>query len=179
MNFIESKFKRNIKLQAFFGFTLLLLVYKMIYPAVDSFPWILINEILVIAVTALLILYFIDLFKKKRINPVSLVMSVGIVTAIIFFLVSFSNTIINGLFNDVSERTKNPDIIFGIITFIYALIILVSLSYIFLAFKEFFYLNKKQNASTYFNTMVVFIILAALTAFLKNDHNLSFTCQEE
>ncbi|MGA9291152.1 MAG: SpoIIE family protein phosphatase, partial [Ignavibacteriaceae bacterium] len=56
----------------------------------------------------------------------------------------------------------------------YALIILVSLSYIFLAFKEFFYLNKKQNANTYFNTMIVFIILAALTAFLKNDHNLSF-----
>lgn len=174
MNFIESKFKRNIKLQAFFGFTLLLLIYKMIYPAADSFPWILINEILVIAITVFLVLYFIDLFKKKRINPVSLVMSVGIVTAIIFFMVSFSDTIINGLFNDVSERTKSPDIIFGIITFIYALIILVSLSYIFLAFKEFFYLNKKQNASTYFNTMVVFIILAALTAFLKNDQNLSF-----
>ncbi len=174
MNFIGSKFKRNIKLQAFIGFTLLLLIVKMIYPAVDSFPWILINEILVIAVTVLLILYFIDLFKKKRINPVSLVMSVGIVTAIIFFMISFSNTIINGLFNDVSERTKNPDIIFGIITFIYALIILISLSYIFLAFKEFFYLNKKQNANTYFNTMVVFIILAALTAFLKNDHNFSF-----
>ena len=174
MNFIESKFGRNIKLQAFIGFTLLLLIFKMIYPAADSFPGILINEILVIAVTVLLILYFIDLFKKKRINPVSLVMSVGIVTAIIFFMISFSNTIINGLFNDVSEKTKNPDIIFGIITFIYALIILVSLSYIFLAFKEFFYLNKKQNANTYFNTMVVFIILAALTAFLKNDQNLSF-----
>ncbi|MEJ2615313.1 MAG: hypothetical protein P8Z35_10155, partial [Ignavibacteriaceae bacterium] len=108
MNFIESKFKRNIKLQAFIGFTLLLLIYKIIYPAADSFPWILINEILVIAVTVFLILYFIDLFRKKRINPVSLVMSVGIVTAIIFFMVSFSNTIINGLFNDVSERTKNP-----------------------------------------------------------------------
>ncbi|MGB8319303.1 MAG: SpoIIE family protein phosphatase [Ignavibacteriaceae bacterium] len=174
MNFIESKFKRNIKLQAFIGFTFLFLIFKMIYPAADAFPWILINEFLVIAITSLLILYFIDLFKKKTINPVSLVMSVGIVTAIIFFMISFSNTIINGLFNDVSERTKNPDIVFGIITFIYALIILVSLSYIFLAFKEFFYLNKKQNANTYFNTMIVFIILAALTAFLKNDHNLSF-----
>ena len=174
MNFIEAKIKRNIKLQAFIGFTFLLLIYKIIYPFGDSFPLILINEILVVALTAFLIIYFIDLFEKKRVNPVSLVMSVGIVTAVIFFLISFSNTIINGLFSDVSERVKDPDIIFGIITFIYALIILVSLSYIFLAFKEFFFLNKKQNANVYFNTMVVFIVLSALTAFLKNDHDLSF-----
>ncbi len=174
MTFIEAKFKRNMKLQAFLGFTALLLIYKIIYPAVQFFPLILINEILVIALTIFLILHFFDLFKSKRINPVSLVMSVGIVSAIIFFLISFSNTIINGLFSDVSERVKNPDLIFSIITFIYSLIILISLSYIFLSFKEFFYLNKKQNASTYFNTMVVFIILSALTAFLKNDHDLSF-----
>ncbi len=174
MNLIETKFKRNMKLQAFIGLTALLLVYKIIYPAGNSFPLIMLNEILVIALTVFLILYFIDLLGTKRVNPVSLVMSVGIVTAIIFFLISFSDTIINGLFSDVSERVKNPDLVFGIITYIYALIILVSLSYIFLAFKEFFYLNKKQNANTYFNTMVVFIILSALTAFLKNDHDLSF-----
>jgi phosphoserine phosphatase RsbU/P len=174
MTFIETKFKRNMKLQAFLGFTVLLLIYKIIYPAGHLFPLILINELFVIALTIFLILYFFDLFNSKRINPVSLVMSVGIVSAIVFFLISFSNTIINGLFSDVSERVKNPDLVFSIITFIYSLIILISLSYIFLSFKEFFYLNKKQNASTYFNTMVVFIILSALTAFLKNDLDLSF-----
>ena len=173
MSFFDIKIKSNIKLQIFISLTVLLLFYKIIY--IDgSFPLILLNEILIIASAVFLIFYFIDLFKTKRINPVSLVMSVGIVTAIIFFLISFSDTIINGLFSDVNERVKSPDLVFGIITFIYALIILIALSYIFLAFKEFFYLNKKQNANTYFNTMVVFIILASFTAFLRNNHDLSF-----
>jgi len=174
MTFAGIKIKRNIKLQAFVVFIVLLFLFKIFSPSSDSFPLNILNEILVIASTIFLILYFIDLLKTKRINPLSLVMNVGIVSAIIFFLISFSNTIINGLFSNVNERVNNPDLVFGIITFIYALIILAALSYIFLAFKEFFYLNKKQNANTYFNTMVVFIILSAFTAFLKNNHDLSF-----
>ena len=174
MNSIEKKSVWNIKLQAFIVLTAILLIYKIFYPSGDSYTLTILNEILVIGLTAFLILYFIDLLKSKRINPVSLVMSVGIVTAIIFFLISFSSTIINGLFSDVNERVNKPDLVFGIITFIYSLVILVSVSYIFLAFKEFYFLNKKQNANTYFNTMVVFIALALLASFLRNNQSLSF-----
>ncbi len=174
MNSIEKKSVWNIKLQAFIVLTAILLIYKIFYPTGNSYTLTILNEILVIALTAFLILYFIDLLKTKRINPVSLVMSVGIVTAIIFFLISFSSTIINGLFSDVNERVNKPDLVFGIITFIYSLVILVSVSYIFLAFKEFYFLNKKQNANTYFNTMVVFIALALLASFLRNNQSLSF-----
>ena len=174
MNLGMIKIKRNIKLQAFSVFIALLFLFKMFLPSINSFPLNILNEILVIASIILLVLYFIDLLKAKRINPLSLVMNVGIVTAIIFFLISFSSTIINGLFSNVNERVNNPDLVFGIITFIYSFIILASLAYIFLAFKEFFFLNKKQNANTYFNTMVAFIILSLLTAFLGNNHDLSF-----
>ena len=138
MNFITANIKRNIKLQAFIGFAIIVFFYRIILPG-DSLPLIILKEVLVIGSAAFLILYFIDTLKDKTINPLSLVMSVGIVAAIIFFLISFSNTLIYGLFDDVNERVNNPDLVFGTITFIYAFIILIGLSHIFWAFKKFFF----------------------------------------
>jgi serine phosphatase RsbU (regulator of sigma subunit) len=174
MNFITLSVKKNIKLQAFIAFTALLFFYKIFVNIYGSIPLNIVNEILVIASAAFLVLYFIDHFRDKVINPLSLVMSIGITAAIIFFLITFSDTIINGLFDNVTEKVSNPTIVFKFITFIYDTIILIGLSYIFLAFKEFFYLNKKQNANTYFNTMVAFFILSAATAFLREERDLSF-----
>jgi phosphoserine phosphatase RsbU/P len=173
MNFITANIKRNIKLQAFIGFAIIVFFCRIILPG-NSLPLIILKEVLVIGSAAFLILYFIDILKDKTINPLSLVMSMGIVAAIIFFLISFSNTLIYGLFDDVNERVNNPDLVFGTITFIYAFIILIGLSHIFWAFKKFFFLNKKQNANMYFNTMIAFFILSGLTAFLRENNSLSF-----
>ena len=54
------------------------------------------------------------------------------------------------------------------VSFFYVFVILTFLAYIFLTFRELFFLKQNRNLNTYFNTMVVFFILASLsTAFYK------------
>jgi len=50
----------------------------------------------------------------------------------------------------------------------YVFIVLSSVAYIFLAFKELFYLKQKRNVNTYFNTMIIFFILASVSTLLND-----------
>jgi phosphoserine phosphatase RsbU/P len=68
---------------------------------------------------------------------------------------------------------KNPGLIFNLVHFFYAVIFLAAASYIFLAFRELYFLKQKRSAM-YFNTMVVFFILASASAGLKTVKELEF-----
>ncbi|MGE5859758.1 MAG: GAF domain-containing SpoIIE family protein phosphatase [Ignavibacteria bacterium] len=120
------------------------------------------------------VLNFIDFIHSKNINALSLVMNVGILNAILFFLINFSSDLLTELFGNVSKRVSNPSIIFNFISFFYSFIVLSSVSYIFLALREFFFLKQKRDVKTYFNTMVIFFILASLFSVTANYPKLQF-----
>ncbi len=101
-------------------------------------------------------------------------MNVGILNAVIFFLIAFSDTLILSFFDNIPERVKNPGLFFNILSFGYSFIILSSALYIFLAFKEFYFLKQKRDVNTYFNTMIVFFILTSFSSLLVNSPELSF-----
>lgn len=165
---------RNIKLQTFAGTALFLLVYKLFLPAESSFIFRFVGDVLVLITTAALVIYFIEQLNSKTINPLSLVMNVGILNVILFCLISFSGSIFELFFDNVTEKAQNPGFGLSIVGFIYAFLILTCVAYIFLAFKELYFLKQKRNVSTYFNTMVVFIILASVSYSLKEFPELAF-----
>ncbi len=165
---------RNLKLQTFIGAAIILLIYKLFLPSNSSFVFRFVGDILVLVTTATLVIYFIEQLSSKTISPLSLVMNVGILNVILFCLISFSGSIFELFFENVTEKVQNPGFVLSIAGFIYAFLILGSIAYIFLAFKELYFLKQKRNASTYFNTMIVFIILASVSYSLKDYPELSF-----
>lgn len=155
----------------FMGFAIILFFFKIFFPAGNSFGYNIINEILVALTVISLVIYQIEMMGHKKINPLSMVMNVGIVNAIIFFLISFSGSILNLFFGNLQEQSG---LMFRIVSFFYVFIILSFLAYIFLIFRELFFFKQNRNLNTYFNTMVVFFILASLSSAFDNIPDLSF-----
>jgi sigma-B regulation protein RsbU (phosphoserine phosphatase) len=162
---------KNLKFRLFMGFAILLFIYKIFFPAKESLIYNIFNELLVALTVILLIIYLIELMSHKKINPLSMVMNVGILNAIIFFLISFSGSILNLFFDNLQEQSG---LIFRVISFFYVFIILSFLAYIFLTFRELFFLKQNRNLNTYFNTMVVFFILASLSSAFNKSPDLAF-----
>ncbi len=174
MLFKTEKLKGNIKNQIFVGLLFILLFFKLFLYSAESITLSIVNEVLVILTAISLISALSEIVHRKKVNPIGLVMNVGILNAVIFFLISFSGPILGGFGEPGRSADINPGIIFNLISFIYTFLIIGSISYIFLVFKELFYLRQKKNVSTYFNTMVVFFILAAFSSVLKKLPDLGY-----
>jgi serine phosphatase RsbU (regulator of sigma subunit) len=166
--------KGNIRAQVFWGLVLLLFVYKLFFFSSTTIISSAINEIIVALTTVSLILSLSDVVHNQRFNPMSLVMNVGILAAVLFFLINFSNFILTKFNNLGSESVSDLGLLDNVISFIYSLIIIGITSYIFLVFKELFFLKQKKNVSTIFNTMAVFFILACLSTVLSKQNELSY-----
>ena len=161
----QAVITKNLKFRLFMGLAIILFFYKFIFPENNSIVYNILNEILVALTVISLIIYLIEQMSFKKINPLSMVMNVGILNAIIFFLISFSGSILNLFFGNLQDQSG---LVFRVVSFFYVFVILTFLAYIFLTFRELFFLKQNRNLNTYFNTMVVFFILASLsTAFYK------------
>jgi sigma-B regulation protein RsbU (phosphoserine phosphatase) len=168
---INANLSNNLKFRLFMGFAAILFFFKIFATTATSTGYTIINEILVALTVISLVIYLIELMGYKKINPISMVMNVGILNAIIFFLISFSGSILNLFFDNLQEQSG---LIFRIITFFYVFLILSFLAYIFLTFRELFFLKQNRNLNTYFNTMIVFFILASLSSAFDKLPDLSF-----
>ncbi len=167
MRLTTDKLKGSVKLQTFAGLLTVLLFFKLFLYSQNSFLLSAINEILVILTTIFLIMVLSDVVHGRKANPLGLVVNVGILNAFLFFLITFSGTILGGFFESSSEININPGFMFNLISFFFTFLVIGSLAYIFLVFKELYFLKQKRNVRTYFNTMIVFFILAAFTNVFK------------
>ena len=166
--------KGNIKFRAFIGFTIVLFIFKLFFYTPDSWVSILFNELIVSITVITLTAYLIELIHSKVVNPLSLVMNVGILNAILFFLLALSGEILGGLFKITAGSLQSQGIMNNIIVFVYSYIILGSAAIIFLVFRELYFFKQKKNVSLYFNTMIVFFILASIGTLLKNVPDLTY-----
>jgi phosphoserine phosphatase RsbU/P len=171
-NFNVERLRRSLKFQAFVLFIVILFFLKILFNEKESLFFFIIEEVLVLLAIASLTLYMMELIQKRKLNPLSLIMNVGILSGLFFFLVGFTGTIINNLFDNVLE-SDNAGLMFNLVHFFYAFVLLGASSYIFLVFRELHFFKEKRS-SMYFNTMVVFFILASLSAGLSRVPDLEF-----
>ena len=115
-----------------------------------------------------------DVFVSKSFNPMALVMNLGILNAIVFLAITFSDSFLSIIFGKISDTLKNPGIIFSILSFIYVTIFAAITIQMFLIFKEFYFLKQKRSSSIYFNTMVVFFLLASFSSVFHFFSSLSY-----
>jgi serine phosphatase RsbU (regulator of sigma subunit) len=91
-----------------------------------------------------------------------------------FFIIIFSDYLLPGIFENINYRLKNPDLVYNLVSVLYALVIAGLISYFLITLRHFFFLNQVRNARIYFNTMLVFFVLASLSINLLKDESLSF-----
>ena len=171
------KISRNIvttQLQLFFITALLLLVFKIFFGSPDTFYLRLLNDLLIGATIFFLLLALIRFEKSHAIAPLSLILNVGILLAIMFFIIMFSDYLLPEIFDNINLKMKNPGMVYNIVSVIYVLVSVAIVSFFFITLRHFFYLNRRKNVKIYFNTMLVFFILASLSINFFRDESLSF-----
>jgi serine phosphatase RsbU (regulator of sigma subunit) len=171
------KISRNIvttQLQLFFLAASLLFIFKIFFGSSDSVYLRIILDLLIAASIFFLLLALIRFENSRTTATLSLIMNVGILSAIMFFIITFSDYLMPSIFDNINLKLKNPGLVYDIVSVFYVLIFIGFVSYFLLTLRHFFFLNQGRNVRIYFNTMLVFFILASLSGNFFQDESVSF-----
>ena len=169
--------KQNIvstQAQFFFVAAALLFVFKIFFGSPDTFGLRLLLDLLIAASIFFLLLAMIRFENSRTAAPLSLVLNVGILLALMFFILVFSDYLLPGIFNNINLKLNNPGLVYNIVSFIYVMLIIGFISFFLITLRHFFFLNQRKNLSVYFNTMMVFFFLASLSINFFSSEELSF-----
>ena len=169
--------QRNIistQLQLFSAAALLLLIFKIFFGSPDSIYLRIILDLLIAAAIFFLLLALIRFENSRSSSQLALVLNVGILLAVMFFIILFSDLLLPAVFDNINLKMKNPGLVYTIVSFIYVLILVCFISYYLLTLRHFFFLNQRKNVRVYFNTMLVFFIMAGLSVNFLQDESVSF-----
>ncbi len=145
-----------------------LVLYKFFYPTIDNSIFTIINDFLIYTSIAFGFYYASEFTNKKTSNPISLVLNIGILTAVLFFIISLSSVIFNS-FGNIEEVSGAG---YTLISVIVSLTFISFSTYILSAIRELFFLRQKKPTEKYFNIMLIVMAIAsasATVAYLFND----------
>ena len=168
---------RNIastQLQLFLLSVVLLFIFRLLLGNPDSLSLMILFDLLIALSIFFLLLALVKFENSRASSSLSLVMNVGILSAIMFFIITFSDFLMPYLFDNVNLKLKNPGLVYNIVSLIYLLVFIGFISYFLLTLRYLFYLNQGKNVKIYFNTMLVFFILAALSNNFFKGESVSF-----
>jgi serine phosphatase RsbU (regulator of sigma subunit) len=140
----------------------------------DQLAYKLVSDLIVLVIVSFLFIALIGFLEKRKTSPFSMIMNIGILSAIFFFLITFSRSIMSLLFENVNGKIINPGLDSTIITLGYFLLIIGFITYVFTALRHLFYLKQSRAQQIYFNTMIIFFVLASISAQYFSSEELSF-----
>lgn len=152
----------------------LLFVFKIFFGTPEIIGLRFLQDFLIAALIFFVLQILIQFENSRTTTPLSLVLNTGILLAIMFFLLIFSDYLLPDIFDNINLKLNNPGLVYNIVSFIYVLIIIGFISFFLIVLRHFFFLNRTKNVKIYFNTMLVFFILASLSINFFRDENLSF-----
>lgn len=142
--------------------SIVLFLFNLIFPIHDAFVLALIHEGIVFLTLYFLYNYLHQSLANKLDAPLSLVLNIGILGALLFFILSIANS--------VYEADSNGKISFNffnsLLSILLIFLFIASIVYIFTSFRELFFLRQKKDPSMYFNTMLVFFTLSFFSNIL-------------
>ncbi|MFH1198460.1 MAG: SpoIIE family protein phosphatase [bacterium] len=150
------------KLEYAVSFSAVLFLLKLVFPVSNSALIIIVSDVVVYLSIFFWVLY-LGVFLKQRIyTPLSIILNVGILTALIFFIIAISTS-----FGSDIEKAELPEgFISAIFSLLLAFIFIGILTYIFSALRELFFFRQKKDPKAYFNTMAIFFSLAFFSTTL-------------
>ena len=142
--------------------SIVLFLFNLIFPLHDVFLLALIHEGIVFLTIYFLYNYLHQSLTNKLDAPLSLVLNIGILGALLFFILSIANS--------AYEADINGKISFNffnsLLSILLIFLFIASIVYIFTSFRELFFLRQKKDPSMYFNTMLVFFSLSFFSNIL-------------
>lgn len=174
MSFSIISMIKNSRLQLFISLLLALAVFKIFFFAAESYFLSFINDALVIVSISVLCLYVMDKIREKKPAPLSLIMNIGILNAFVFFIITFSENLMSGVFDNLNKQNVDPGLISTIISLIYVTIFFIFFANVLMTFKELFFFKQTKNVNIYFQTMLLFIFLSAVSSSIFRGDDYSF-----
>jgi phosphoserine phosphatase RsbU/P len=153
------QFDRTFKLENAIALSIILFLFKLVFPYNNTAWWLIPNEILVVLTFYFVADYLQEIIKEKKYSPLSIVLNAGILNAIIFLVLSALRPIIYSIF----EGLTRENFMYSIATTFYCFIFIWALAYIFSVFSILFFLRQKKNPKFYYNTLIVFLIATSLS----------------
>jgi phosphoserine phosphatase RsbU/P len=174
MKISSTKIFGNSQFQVFLlGVGLLFLVQWFLGKS-ESLPvLILVDAILFVIIFSLSVSMF-RIFSEQSTKPLSLVMSIGILNALLFFMIMFSDTFLSLMFGNNDNFINAPKVIYAFVLVMYGTLIVGFLVYVFLSLRHLFFLRQSRNLNIYFITMTVFFVLAAICKHFFDWEGISF-----
>lgn len=169
-------FKNNVnrQLQLFVLSALILLIFKLIIGKADTIILKIFLDLILSSAVFFLLLTLIRYVNSRSTSNLSLIMNIGILNAIIFFVITFSDFLMSALFENVNTRIKDPGLVYNLVSFIYAFIFVIFVSYVLLTLRHLYFINQGKNVKVYFNMMLIFFVLTGITYNYFTEENLSF-----
>lgn len=174
MNQSFSQLIKNSKFQLFLIFGVGLFVFRAVFISSNSTLVLAISDLILTLTLFFVGLNLLNLVRAKKSRPLSIVLNIGIINALMFFIIAVSDIVMSFLFEDVKNKISDQGLFYLIIAFIYVFIFLSFLTYLLLNFRELFFHKQSQDVGTYFNSMSIFFLLASLTSLIPNEYELSF-----
>ncbi|MCX6151451.1 MAG: SpoIIE family protein phosphatase [Ignavibacteriales bacterium] len=168
MNFKLFQFDRTYKLENALVLSVVLFLFKLIFPYSNSVLWVIPNEALVILTFYFVSIYSLEFINTKKYTPLSIILNAGILNAVIFFVLSVLAPVLSGIFDGLTRE----NFMFSIGSTFYSFIFIAALAYIYSVFKTLFFLRQKKSPKFYFNTLAIFLLATSLSnniALLKKD----------
>jgi serine phosphatase RsbU (regulator of sigma subunit) len=162
------------QLRFFILSTAILFIFKLFFGSPDSIYLKIFLDLLIAASIFFLLLALIRFENSRATANLSLVLNVGILLAIMFFIIMFSDYLLPGIFNNINLKLNNPGLVYNIVSVIYVLVLIGFISFFLITLRYFFFLNQGKNVKIYFNTMLVFFILDSLSINFIRDESLTF-----
>ncbi len=151
-----------------------IIIYRLLFFPGNSHFYFLLNDIIVISLTAITILFIIKKIKLSNAQPTALVLNSGIIVTFTFLIILFIEPVFDNLFHNYTKINTNPDFFQNLILSIYSIMFLVFTCYWFATLKELYFHKRYSTKSTYFILMIVFLVLTAIANLLFRGEDFSY-----
>lgn len=142
---------RNKKLENIVFISILIILFRLIFPSNSSITIYAASEVLLFGLTYFIALYVNDFFSTKKFAPLPVILNIGVLAAILFFILSMSR-------DSTADKLKSSVSEVQLFFYILASFLLIGcLTYIFTTFRYLFFLKQKKSPHKYFNAMLFFI----------------------
>lgn len=162
MKVSSLKVPHSKKIENAIFISVLLFIFKIVFPINDSIFLLIINELLILIAVFAWVNYVTEFINIRISKPLTLVINTGILNALIFFIISLSSW----MFSEAQNSITSSNFLYVLFSTIIVFVFISSLAYIFSVYKSLCFHRQKKDPTLYFNIMIIFFLLTAISASL-------------
>ncbi len=171
MNFHLYRFSKINSLSILAGILILL---KLLLNSNESIVFVIVFDLGLLSFFFLLSSYFYDLLRQKKTQPLSLIINIIVVGAVLLFLAALSFGLFEDIFSSIRDVLREGNVFVLILSSFYSIIVLTGSAYLISILTYLFYLKQKKNLRLHHRTMIIFIALAAFSNVFHDMNDVKF-----